>query len=124
MTREVIITSSFASRWNIRAITAFLLLTTVCLTLHIQSAKFAPSFVAGHILHGDLRPESDSPGEIAHHVIVYTAPAWLTLLAILLCTRTLISREAIASSDCSNVKLLKYLARSFRAPPGFAHSFN
>jgi hypothetical protein len=59
-----------------------------------------------------------------HHVTVYSAPACLMLLALLLFTRPLVAREAIASPDRSNLKLLRYLARFFRAPPRLTHSFN
>jgi len=113
-----------ASRFRVEAFVAFLLVATFALPLHIQSAKFEQPFTfpTKHILHGDLRPDTEYSAQIVHQAGSSSAPA-LPMGRALLAPR-IVWRPIVYFFDRLDVALLRHLARFFRAPPPFRHSIS
>jgi hypothetical protein len=100
-----------------RTLVAVLLLSTFALTLHLQSVRYQQplEFAGAHILHGDLRPDSDAaaktPELVAHPVVAIIL--WIAILA----TAVLRTARATSFDDPFHFRFLRYLRRHFRAPP-------
>jgi hypothetical protein len=107
-------------RLRLRLFVAVLLLTTFALTLHLQAARYQQPFPTRHILHGDLRHDTEKPVQV-----ISPAGPPLTLLvataSVIAAAGLVVSPPSEASFDPSNLWLLRYCARFFRAPPSFEH---
>jgi hypothetical protein len=102
----------------LRAFVGLLLFSAVALTLHVQSARYRQSlaFAGGHILHGDLRPDTDAAAKILAQA-AGSVPALLRWMVVL-ATAILLAKRADEFYDRRfPLSLLRYLARLFRAPP-------
>jgi hypothetical protein len=112
--------SARGSRFRLEPFIVLLLLSTFALSLHVQLAKYdsLSTFPAKHILHGDLRPNGDQPGQSFADVHGATALALIvSLLPQISAPSRLISGCALPSSEPSIREFLDYLALFVRPPP-------
>jgi len=106
-------------RFKLQALVGLLLLSTFALALHVESARYEQplAFAGGHILHGDLRPNTgDAPANILA-LAISTTPAILLSMLVLARLPLLASRADDFSDRRTRQSLMRYLARLFRAPP-------
>jgi hypothetical protein len=105
-----------ALRPRLRIFVAVLLLTTFALTLHLQAARYQQPFPARHILHGDLRHDSEKPVQVIPPVGCPTTLLMATGLYFAT-SSFFVSPPRVVAIDHSRLSLLRYCARLFRAPP-------
>lgn len=106
-----------------RIFVAVLLLTTFALTLHLQAARYQQPFPARHILHGDLRHDTEKPVQV---IPPATCPTTLLMATGLFFAASsfFVSPPPVVAIDHSKLSLLRYFARLFRAPPSLQSSFH
>jgi hypothetical protein len=107
-----------ALRPRLRIFVAVLLLTTFALTLHLQAARYQQPFPTRHILHGDLRHDTE---KLVRVIPPVGCPATLLMAAGLFFATTnfFVSTPPIGAIDHTELSLRRYCARLFRAPPSF-----
>jgi len=91
-------------------------MSTLALTLHLQSARYQQplEFAGAHILHGDLRSDSDAakaPRLTTHPIVALVL--WIAILAITVPR----AASVVSFEDPFRSKFLRYLRRLLRAPP-------
>lgn len=114
--------SARGSRFRLEPFIALLLLTTFALSLHVQLAKYhnLSTFPGKHILHGDLRPNSDqSRWGIADVLEAAALEMVANLLPHISALSRLISGSVLPFSEPSVREFLSYLALFVCPPPRF-----
>jgi hypothetical protein len=104
-------------------IVLLLLVSTFALSVHVQLAKCdnLSTLPGKHILHGDLRPNGDKPGQSVADVHCATVLALIVhLLPQISAPSRLISGSVLPSSEPSIREFLNYLALFVRPPPVFS----
>jgi hypothetical protein len=112
--------SPVRSQFHIRLLPAFLLVSTFALALHIQFAKIHRQYLfhTTHVLHGDLRSDTEKPTETSAQLCSPSVHAGFVALVIIHRSfRWPIFFSVEPACDFSLVHLTRYLARFFRAPP-------
>jgi hypothetical protein len=112
--------SAVKPQLRVRLIAAFLLISTFALALHIQIAKNHRQYLfhTKHVLHEDLRADSEKPAETCVQLCSSSVHAGFVALVIVHSSfRWPIFSSIEPACDFSLVRLTRYFARFFRAPP-------
>jgi hypothetical protein len=112
--------SARGSRFRLEPFILLLALFTFALSLHVQLAKLGnlSTFSGKHVLHGDLRPNGDQPGQVFADVPGAAALALpVNVFPYIPALSPLISGSVLPSSEPSVREFLNYLALFVRPPP-------